>query len=87
MSPLSVRDSRPLTRAQEELYEHATRPRRTICDVVAEFRSARGRRLSATLPYSRCLVFVCLQMQVVRTDELASECFGEGCSQCSFSTS
>jgi len=39
MSPLSVRDSRPLTRAQEELYEYATRLRRTIREVVAEFRS------------------------------------------------
>ncbi|SRR6266702_3249788 len=41
MSPLSVRDSRPLTRAQEELYEYATRLRRTIREVVAEFRSVR----------------------------------------------
>ncbi len=39
MSPLSVRDSRPLTRAQEELYVYATRLCRPIREVVAEFRS------------------------------------------------
>ena len=40
MSPLLL-GTRPLTRAQEELYEYATRVRRTIREVVAEFRTVR----------------------------------------------
>ena len=41
MSPLSLQDARPLMRAQEELYDYATKVRRTIREVVAEFRSVR----------------------------------------------
>jgi|SRR6266702_3690350 len=66
MSLLSVRDSRPLTRAQEELYEYATRLCRTIREVVAEFRSVSVpraacvcQRLSLTVDALSLFVYRC----------------------------
>src|SRR6266702_5244364 len=66
MSLLSVRDSRPLTRAQEELYEYATRLCRMIREVVAEFRSVSVpravrvcQRLSLTVDALSLFVYRC----------------------------